>query len=432
MEPFALADGGRYWLRHRTPAYIVRRLGKLLRRYGLSTKKAKQRTWRLVRMLERRGCAPTLATPGSIVAKHQRFMVDLAAAGVELAIHGFDHVDFRGLTAEASLRQMMQSADAFERAGIAFRGFRCPYLSYSHDMKGFVPDGLFTYSSNEAVWWHVAEIPEQDGKRRVILDHLSRFYGASSAAESLVLPRFVAELVEIPVSLPDDLQLLDGLGEGETTIGDVWIDLLHKSHARGSIFTLLMHPETFDVCEGAFDRLLAEASSLSPPVWFARLGDVADWWRELGRFSARVDGRSIEFNCSSRAVVLARGVEDAGTTRWPNGYHTLEGSKISLPDDVLPFVGADADVPVERVATLREMGYLVKHGEEAERCAVRIDAQAARGAGSDVALVELVETQPGPLVRFWHWPNGARSALSITGDLDALSLADYATRLIRL
>ena len=36
---------------------------------------------------------------------------------------------------------------------------------------------------------------------------------------------------------------------------------------------------------------------------------------------------------------------------------------------------------------------------------------------------------PGPVIRLWPWPNGMRSALCITGDLDALSLLDYAARL---
>jgi len=36
---------------------------------------------------------------------------------------------------------------------------------------------------------------------------------------------------------------------------------------------------------------------------------------------------------------------------------------------------------------------------------------------------------PGPLVRFGVWPHGNRSALSITGDIDALTIWDFLNRL---
>jgi hypothetical protein len=33
------------------------------------------------------------------------------------------------------------------------------------------------------------------------------------------------------------------------------------------------------------------------------------------------------------------------------------------------------------------------------------------------------------LVRLARWPNGARAALSVTGDVDALTIRDYTRRL---
>jgi hypothetical protein len=35
---------------------------------------------------------------------------------------------------------------------------------------------------------------------------------------------------------------------------------------------------------------------------------------------------------------------------------------------------------------------------------------------------------PAPLVKLGRWPDGAKSALCLTGDLDALSLVDYLSR----
>jgi peptidoglycan/xylan/chitin deacetylase (PgdA/CDA1 family) len=418
-----------YWLRKRRLSYIVARLGRLLRRYGVTASKAKRRTLRFVRLLARYDCAPTLATPGMVVAKHPRFMRELRDAGVELALHGFDHLDFRGLTQADAQRQLTRAASAYTDAGIPFTGFRCPYLSYSHDMSSFVPEGLVEYSSNEAVWWDVAT--GVSDKRNATFDSLVEFYRATSSQASLVLPRTVERLVEIPVSLPDDLQLLDGLESGDAGVRDAWIDLLGRSHERGSVFVVLFHPESFDLCAGALEGLLAEARRLEPAVWIARLGDIAAWWRELATFSAHVRGSAIEFDCSDRALVLARGLEPATGPEWTNGYR-IAARTLDFTRGPLPFVGAPADVPAERVATLRGLGYVVEQGEAAGDCAVRLDADVVARRSGDRELVELVEQTDGPLVRFWHWPQGVRSALSITGDLDALSLGDYASRLFAL
>jgi hypothetical protein len=79
---------------------------------------------------------------------------------------------------------------------------------------------------------------------------------------------------------------------------------------------------------------------------------------------------------------------------------------------------------------LREHGYVVDTSEDAARCSVYLDDVAA--PDGEVALVELIESSAAPLLKLGRWPDGARSALCIAGDLDALSLGDYASRFLRL
>jgi hypothetical protein len=44
-------------------------------------------------------------------------------------------------------------------------------------------------------------------------------------------------------------------------------------------------------------------------------------------------------------------------------------------------------------------------------------------------IVEKIENAESPLARLARWPNGARSAFCVTGDIDALVLWDYGLRL---
>ena len=76
---------------------------------------------------------------------------------------------------------------------------------------------------------------------------------------------------------------------------------------------------------------------------------------------------------------------------------------------------------------LREQGYVVDTTDTAVRCAIYLDAGSLDGL-NQVQLIDHIEASPGPLVRYWRWPDEP-SALCVTGDLDALTLFDYAARL---
>ena len=47
-----------------------------------------------------------------------------------------------------------------------------------------------------------------------------------------------------------------------------------------------------------------------------------------------------------------------------------------------------------------------------------------------VSLIDYIQEMYGPLVRYGRWPAGAKRALCLTGDLDALSLLEYAARFV--
>jgi hypothetical protein len=105
---------------------------------------------------------------------------------------------------------------------------------------------------------------------------------------------------------------------------------------------------------------------------------------------------------------------------WPRTAH--------IPANPRPFLGLPAAAPAKTVTFLREQGYILDLGPTAPRCAIYLDPALLQRLQSKVDLVNCIESMPGPLVRYWRWPDGARSCLSITGDLDALTLLDYAAR----
>ncbi len=79
---------------------------------------------------------------------------------------------------------------------------------------------------------------------------------------------------------------------------------------------------------------------------------------------------------------------------------------------------------------MHEQGYILETGEQAMRCGLYLDSATLAGIPSGVELVSHIEAAQAPLVRYWRWPDAAKSALCVTGDLDSLSLLDYASRLL--
>ena len=417
-------------IRGRSAPYLARRAVSLARRYGVRDRKARERVSRCVEALAPFEVMPTFATPGSVIERAPEFFRELQSMGVEFAIHGYHHVDFRSLEPDAARAQFERAADAFSRNGISFTGFRCPYLSYSDGLAPYIPEGCFEYSSNDAIRWDV--LPVRDGG--ATFEQLAEFYGASPASDTVATPRFRGSLVEIPVSLPDDLQLLDGLRLPTDEVGTAWGAILEKTHERGELFAPLFHPESFDSLRSAIEDVLRQARARRPKVWMTQLRDIARWWKERAWFEATtsVDGRllQVDFRCSDRGTVLARDWTGGGnTTAWADRYRVLSDRTVRVDPNERPFLGITSSRE-QTVRLFREQGYLLETGESASSCTVRIDERLDSTFKSDVERLAYVESTPGPLLKFSRWPNQASSALCFSGDLDALSLREYTDRLL--
>ena len=417
----------------RGPRYVYRRAATLLDRYGLTPSKAANRIESLIATLAEYGCAPTLPTPGHVVERYPEFIRHLQNTGAEMAVHGYGHVDLGAYSPDEAEEQLKRAAEVFARHGIEVYGFRCPYLGYTDDLLDVLPEGMFDYSSNKAIWWDVTS--STDAHRVTPICHvLNRFYKPRSALAAVCTPWTRSNMVEIPVSLPDDLQLHDGLHLGSEGITQAWSQILRRTHRRGELFVLQFHPELAWRCQQPLVTLLREATRLQPPVWVARLRDISSWWREKSSFTVAISdtptGLHISFTCSERATILIRGLDPFNSKcMWDGAYHQLRSRVLDLPAEPRPFVGLPANAPKRIVSFLREQGYILDTGETATRCGTYIDAATLARLTSEVELVDYIEASTGPLVRYWRWPDAARSAMCVTGDLDALTLLDYASRL---
>jgi peptidoglycan/xylan/chitin deacetylase (PgdA/CDA1 family) len=445
----------RSWLALRSPEYLFSKARTLLQRYGIKEMKAVERTTAFITYLAERGGAATLFAPGTVLERYPEAIGLFREAGMEIGMHGWEHVDLRSYPVEEARAQLLRATKAFDNRGMKVHGFRCPYLGHSEALIASLPEGMLQYSSNAAVWWDVISATDI-GRGNAVYDATLAFYAPRASHTYVSLPWKRGNLTEIPVSLPDDMLLFDGIFRDVNAMTEAWRGIMAQTYRRGELFNLIFHPELADREQAPFGLLLAEGQSLNPPVWCTRLCDISEWWQEKRRFTVSVSANDsrhpdssvdrdfqpisridISFKaCSKRATILFRSLSVPGAELWDGEYSRLpvDGTGevvVTVPGDPRPFVGVTADVPEATRTVLRDLGYIVETDPHwVQQCGVVIDRRTLREHSHDVALVEHIEATTAPLVRFWPWPDGTRSALCFSGDLDALSLADYAARLL--
>jgi len=221
---------------------------------------------RLLRLLDDFGVPATFFVPGWVVEHWPDQCRRIVAAGHEVGHHGYRHEKYWDLTDAQQRAVIERSQDIFgAELGCVARGFRTP----SGDWRPGTPELLvelgFTYSSSlrgdDRPYRHpraagLIEIPA----RSELDDYTSLAYTRN--------PDWPSGGARI-ASYADTL--------------DSWIRDFDAYHAEGLCLTTIFHPKF--VGRPGPARLLGEwlrHMHDTEGVWFARLGEVADWWASRG------------------------------------------------------------------------------------------------------------------------------------------------------
>ncbi|MFX1475660.1 MAG: hypothetical protein ACFFCO_09345, partial [Promethearchaeota archaeon] len=124
-----------------------------------------------------------------------------------------------------------------------FVGFRAPYLSRDDNLRAAAEAIGFAYVSNQPILWDVLEGESYSPTDHAAYERAIDFYQPWLAKDRPSLPRLHNQLVEIPVSLPDDEMLGDRLRGGTGLVERAWRRILAETYQRGELFTIQLHPE---------------------------------------------------------------------------------------------------------------------------------------------------------------------------------------------
>jgi hypothetical protein len=429
-NPIALAAGAK------GSKAFLHRVGMIGRRYGVTPAKLERAVAQFVQLVGHFGSGATFPTPAIVVERHPQILRKYQAQGIEFAVHGYRHIDYSQLGYEDQLSHLRQACRIFAEAGVKAIGFRSPYLQWDSHLERAIEAVGLSYVSNQSIVWKVLDLDSLTEQARANYARALGFYQGWDADRRLSLPTLSGALVNIPVCLPDDEILLDRLdGAGRGLVESAWRSMLLQTHQRGELFTIQLHPERIGQCADDLSRVLAKARALTPSVWMARLDEIAVWWRD--RAAATAEVREIETGSWQVSVsgppattVLARGVELGSSAEpWFDGYFKLSSMGGTVRAARRPVIGLSPRCPQSLGSFLRQQGYICEANAEEEACSIYVD-EPTFVAEDEIRLLSTLEGSDKALVRLGRWPGGARSALCVSGDLDALTLWDYGLRFL--
>lgn len=209
---------------------------------------------RILDVLRRYNVRATFFIPGWDAEHCPAVMESIAAAGHEVAGHGYVHEDFSRLSAAEQRAVFERSEDLFRRVfGAPPVGWRAPGGLMMKETRRLLAERGYRYDSSFC---------DDDVPYVVATEHGQR-------------------LVELPVfsSASDRPYYL--LRRPPALVGKAWREEFDAAYQVGGLFTLTLHPRADDG-SGRAVRLSAVESILqaiqdTPRIWQATCGDVADW-----------------------------------------------------------------------------------------------------------------------------------------------------------
>jgi peptidoglycan/xylan/chitin deacetylase (PgdA/CDA1 family) len=427
IKPLAVAFRGK------GPATLLKRVGSIRRRYGLTAAKMDRALARLSDILKQFDCQATLPITAVALARNGDVIRKYQARGIEFAVHGYRHIDYSELALEEQCAHFRKADRVFGDQGIGFEGFRCPYLRENEHTQTALKSNGFHYESSASLAWEVGESHVTESYTRVL-----RFFGAQPARDYPSLPHLdeTGDLVHIPYSLPDDEALVERLQwRSPAEMNDAWPAILRQTQARGELFTLGLHPERVEACGDALVATLRAARAASPAVWCAPLRGIAAWWKARAAAVVHVshigdDVLQLTVEGPIGTTLLLRSLDvRTPSEAWCDGYLRATELPCVVRIDQRPFIGIASNTAPRLSNFLKQQGYILEVSSNSNAYPLYL-SQESFSQEDELPLLMRIEAADFALARLGRWPDGARSALAITGDIDALTLWDYGLRLL--
>jgi peptidoglycan/xylan/chitin deacetylase (PgdA/CDA1 family) len=251
------------------------------------------------------GISSTWNIPSERYPLSQSSLRPLTASG-EIGGHDTKH-DGRLvlLETEKKIQRLKNCRSDLERlAEKHVRGFRAPLLQHSSDLAYAEAKAGFDYDSSCPSW-------------EIISPTSMRPHGVGT-----LFPFEHNGVLEIPVSLPQDHQLIRVAGQSPSASVDLLLHLSRWIQGLGGACILLVHPdyELADQDNLPQYRRLLQSFASDPKCQIVTMGELADWWRQRERTRIEVRDGQVTLVSSEHDTPLGQFQIDMVTGFGPDGF----------------------------------------------------------------------------------------------------------------
>jgi hypothetical protein len=387
----------------------------------------------------------TFCVTASLLSQNALLFRRLKQIGHDVAAHGYIHTNMKRKSKKEQIEIIRKCSRAFDQFRMPVSGFRCPYLSYNKDTLDVLQRGGFAWTSNNMVLWHNGTLGKSARVDDRSLKKIRSLYSIQSADQYPVLPRFINNCLEIPITGPDDEMLLERFRVKKIKkIAEIWTDILEQTHKRGELFHLLFHPERFSHIKGCIKEIVEGLKRFDEPIWAASLMEITEWWKSRRTLSYEHENAG-EGRWRTWVKVPERGTMIMTRNGGSNGQElfyknysrvtpveTRNGRQVFTSAKGRKMtIGLSHSCSKVLAIFLAEEGFLVERTTRPDDHSLFIDGHSTFSRADEVALVKEIERSSEPILRLWRWPDGTKSSFTISADVDSVTLMDFVRRAFR-
>jgi len=417
----------------------ILRMGMLIRRFDISGNKMKNAVLEIEQIGKKYKYRPAIFIPALVLKRHRNLLSDLSDANLEFAIHGYTHKNFKPLGLHEQVSEIQKAKDVFNELEMPAYGFRAPYLSWNGYTNEAVEKCQLLWESDEALMWNGFRNFRVSKSRHFSEKAIYELYDPLDAEKNVAIPRLEGRIISIPVALPDDEILVDRLGiKDSEKIGQLWIEIMEDTYERGGVFALALHPERFRICQEAMKALLRKAAGYSKPsIWITSMREIAEWWKEKSQFQFTFEaiperGYGVQCECTDRAIILCRNLSsEASKVPFYQDYNIIEDREFFIESGNLkPCIGVHPRCSKILREFLTDEGFCYEVSDKNSKYSLFLNEYETFARKHEMDLLSRIAENPNPIVRYWRWPAGMRSAFVTTHDLDSVTITDFLLRLL--
>jgi len=197
----------------------------------------------------------------------------LEKEGNEIGSHGYNHDGKIAFLPDADIKKRLSYSKS-KLKNFNVRGFRSPQLKRNRRFLNLLAD-YFEYDSS---------VPNSEYKSSIAL----------RTGSCTVFPFFIKNMVEVPLTMPQDFTLIHTMGYSNNKIINLWKEKIEAIRKINGLVSFNTHPDDYlignDKYLGIYEGILKYVSK-QDDKWTALPHEVALWWKE--RSNSRIKNGKI-------------------------------------------------------------------------------------------------------------------------------------------